>query len=276
MTSVTQRIKQIKQPYGGYIPSSSLTVSKLYDEPIILNDTTKAAASGLVVDYLTRYMTTSCSAEDAFAVSLMGARIYEDTYHAPGEHEKALALLPITRDLSDADINNLLKLVSYDALVRTVYTFGESPLDMPDFDQLVINDVRSLLDRSIEFIDGLNKTIIHSFEFTNGYTALVESGDGDFMTDTTLYDMKCVNKSKVSNKYTLQLLMYYILGINSRQEQYKGIRELAVWNPRYGEVSSIKVSDIPGEVILEVARDVVGLPIGDLEYFMEHWSKISS
>lgn len=274
MTSVTQRIKQIKQPYGGYIPPSSLSVAQLYDEPILLGDTAKAAASGLVVDYLTRYMTTSCSAEDAFAVSLMGAQIYERDYSAPGEYQLARELLPVTRELSDADINNLLKLVSYDALVRTVYTFSESPLRMADFDQAVIDDVNALLDRSISFIDSLNKTIIHGYEFTNGYTELVESGDGDFMTDTTMYDMKCVNKLRVDNKYTLQLLMYYILGVNSRQDQYMSVNKLAVWNPRYGAVSSIKIADIPGEVVLEVARDVVGLNPMQLENFMEHWSTV--
>ena len=53
MVSVTQRIKQIKQPRGGYLPVNTFTVTTL-DDGKVLNAEESIAASlvGTAVDYL--------------------------------------------------------------------------------------------------------------------------------------------------------------------------------------------------------------------------------
>ena len=55
MSSVTQRIKEIKQPRGGYIKPSQFKLQKIDDEKI-LNEQENVHASviGMAVDYLTR------------------------------------------------------------------------------------------------------------------------------------------------------------------------------------------------------------------------------
>ena len=57
MVSVTQRIKQIKQPRGGYLPVKAFTVTTL-DDGQVLNPEESIAASlvGTAVDYLSRFM----------------------------------------------------------------------------------------------------------------------------------------------------------------------------------------------------------------------------
>lgn len=72
--SVTQRIKQVKQPRGGYIKSKELEVISLGEGADALNpeENVHACLTGLAVDYLTRFM-TGASAEDAFHISLLGA-----------------------------------------------------------------------------------------------------------------------------------------------------------------------------------------------------------
>ena len=55
MYSVTQRIKQIKQPYGGYINKKLFDVNYLNgDELDIKQENISPSTVGLVVDYLTR------------------------------------------------------------------------------------------------------------------------------------------------------------------------------------------------------------------------------
>ena len=75
MVSVTQRIKQIKQPRGGYLPVKTFTVTTL-DDGQGLNPEESIAASlvGTAVDYLSRFM-DGTAVEKAFEISLLGARV---------------------------------------------------------------------------------------------------------------------------------------------------------------------------------------------------------
>lgn len=58
MYSVTQRIKQITQPRGGYVKPKDFSVTVL-DDKVVLNplENIHPTLMGLVVDYLTRYAT---------------------------------------------------------------------------------------------------------------------------------------------------------------------------------------------------------------------------
>ena len=76
MVSVTQRIKQIKQPRGGYLPVKTFTVTTL-DDGQVLNAEESIAASlvGTAVDYLSRFM-DGTAVEEAFEISLLGASAF--------------------------------------------------------------------------------------------------------------------------------------------------------------------------------------------------------
>ena len=57
MASVTARIKEVKQPRGGYIKPSQFE-QIVYDDGIKFEkENLHASIIGMVVDYLTRYMT---------------------------------------------------------------------------------------------------------------------------------------------------------------------------------------------------------------------------
>ena len=107
MVSVTQRIKQIKQPRGGYLPVKTFTVTTL-DDGQVLNPEESIAASlvGTAVDYLSRFM-DGTSVEESFEVSLLGAR-------AMRMEAKAFGLLDDVKGLDDLSIT---RLVSWQALI---------------------------------------------------------------------------------------------------------------------------------------------------------------
>lgn len=78
MYSVTQRIKTIKQPRGGYINPKAFEVTQLNDGiELFENENIHSSIMGLVVDYLTRYM-IGATAKDAFSISLLGSDIIKE------------------------------------------------------------------------------------------------------------------------------------------------------------------------------------------------------
>ena len=73
MSCVTERIRMVKQPYGGYLNKKQFDIT-IIDNEEILNETENIHASlvGLAVDYLTRFM-MGTSVKEAFKISLEGA-----------------------------------------------------------------------------------------------------------------------------------------------------------------------------------------------------------
>lgn len=72
--SVTQRIKQVKQPRGGYIYPKTMEVIQCGEgiEALHSEENIRANLTGLAVDYLTRFM-SGTPLEEAFKISFMGA-----------------------------------------------------------------------------------------------------------------------------------------------------------------------------------------------------------
>ena len=114
-----------------------------------------------------------------------------------------------------------------------------------------------MVQRSVEFWENYGPIVKDGFTFEpNGYTETVNSGDGDYLTTDTLWDFK-VSKSKPTNKNTLQLLMYWIMGQHSGQEIYKNIQNLGIFNPRLNEVYLLNINTISKEIITEVEKDII-------------------
>lgn len=247
--SVTQRIKQVKQPRGGYLKPSSLTVTTLDDSLLNPCETVSPQLVGLVVDYLTRYMTGS-PAENVFSVSLMGAdRI--------NESEKALNLLHNINGLDDISILNAVQLSNYDICYRagaSMYT-SLSPSSLPDSD--TAENIRIMVTRSINFLEKYGPKVLDGFTFEGGYTDTISTGDGDFLTSDTLWDFK-VSKNRPTSQHTLQILIYWRMGLHSIHSEFKNVSHLGIFNPRLNTVYRIATDSIPSEIIHTVETAVIG------------------
>lgn len=99
--------------------------------------------------------------------------------------------------------------------------------------------------------------MLDGLTFEGGYTGYVATGDGDFLTDDTLWDFK-VSKQKLQNKYTLQLLMYWRMGLHSVHPEYRNVKYLGIYNPRMNVVYRLDVNNIPADVISTVETEVIG------------------
>lgn len=270
MSSVTERISQIKQPYGGYIKPAEFKEIVLNDEFTLNNENISPMKVGTVVDYMTRLMMGD-SVYEAFEISYAGAKIAAELVDIPLSHAEEL-MTKIT-GLDDESIISACKLVGFDVWVRRLTEALEyRSSTAPDPDKETIENIRIMVNRGLKFFKEYGPVTKFGFTFekpgtvlvnkkldkpNGGYTETVDSGDGDFLTADTLWDFK-VTKNKITSKHTLQLLMYYIMGQHSGQEIYRGIRYLGVFNPRLNRIYKLGVDEIPLDIIKTVEKEVIG------------------
>lgn len=276
MASVTGRIKEIKQPVGGYIKPSEFDAIVLNDG-ITLNSEENVHGSviGMVVDYLTRY-TMGTDIAEVFEISLQGATIAEE-FRVKKAMSVAENLIKNINGLDNKSIVNACKLVTFDVWRRdpmsAMLAKGYKEINP---DKKTIENIQTLIKRSVTFFEEYGPITKDGFTFEpskadekaydkmletgkgsyGGYTATVESGDGDFLTADTMWDFK-VLKSKLTNKHTLQLLMYWIMGQHSGQKIFKGIKKLGIFNPRINTAYLLAVSKISADIIKSVEDEVL-------------------
>ena len=232
MTSVTNRIKVVKQPRGGYIPLKQFSAITLDDGKILNSD--ESVSPGLVgsaVDYLTRLV---------------------------GEFDKAISLLNQIVGLDNQSIAAACILVGYDVAFRA----GPArfmTVDTIHADETTIENIRIMVQRSLHFFEIYGPITLDGFTFDSAYTDTITSGDGDYLTKDTLWDFKVI-KSKPNKDYTLQVLIYYLMGIRSNQPEFLSISKLGFFNPRQNIVYQTAIADIPKEVIETVEKNVIGYP----------------
>ncbi len=249
MFSVTQRIKTVTQPRGGYLkPSAFESIS--FNDNCVLHDAENIHPSliGIAVDYMTRFL-TGTEKETAFSISLTGAKLIS-------QESNAIKLLNRITGVDDTSIINACKLAGYDVCFRAgVYNY--KPVEGINPDCNTIENIRIMINRSIAFFNEYGPVIENGITFVGGYTNLVSSGDADFITSDTLWDFK-VSKQKINSKQTLQILMYYVMGIHSTNSNLSNITKLGFFNPRLNIVYLINTCDISAETIKIIENDIIG------------------
>lgn len=257
MPSVTQRIKTVKQPRGGYVNPRSMTLVQLEDGQLLhAKENIHPSLIGTVVDCLTR-LRGGTDPQDAFFVSLEGASRLESTgIEVLSTARRALAMLRAGTPLTDEMIVAGCRLVSYDVAVRAgVHLYNPDASVVPD--EHTVQNIRTMVDRSMSFFAEYGPVVRDGFTFRGGYTSLVSSGDGDFLTFDTLWDFK-VSVNGPTKDHTLQLIMYWRMGLHSEHDEFDSITHLGLFNPRLNRVYRLAVADIPVSVIAEIERDVIG------------------
>lgn len=259
MFSVTARVKNVNQPRLGYIPSTELNVIEYFDKQKIKKiDSAYKAIQGMVVDYLTRFM-KGTSKHIAFQVSLMGAQKVD-------ELDNAYKLLNNIKGLDAVSIHNACQLVGYDVAYRRG-KFSYTPVDRILPDKQMMQNIVILVNRSLNFLKNIGPVVSEGFTFEGGYNDVISSGDGDYLTEDTLWDFK-VSEAKPSIQNTLQLLVYYILGIHSIHPEFQKIKELGIYNPELNIAYTVSLSSISDKTFYDVSRDVIGYCMPD---HVEQW-----
>ena len=59
-------------------------------------------------------------------------------------------------------------------------------------------------------------------------------------------------------EHTLQLLVYYIMGLHSVHPEFNGVKKLGIFNPRLNTAYTVDIATIPQETMDAVSREVIG------------------
>lgn len=247
--SVTRRINEVKQPKGGYLNPKDLEQIQLPTKNDLQGENIPPSLVGLAVDYLTRFSLTK-NVYDAFAISLIGAKL-------GGFEKKANLLLKNIKLPLDTDsVISATRLCGYDAIYRAG-PMAYRPVEEILPDDKTINNILEMVRRSLDFFEKYGPITSDGFTFEKkGYTNTVSTGDGDFLTKDTLWDFK-VSGKEPTNKHTLQLLMYWIMGKHSLQTKFEKITKIGIYNPRLNRVFTYDLSNLKREVVEEIENDVI-------------------
>lgn len=269
IVSVTQRIKQVTQPYGGYLPKKLFKYHK-FPTPKIKYDKSVATTVGLVVDYLSRYMVSSFSYDrygpsKAFHISILGSRL------AGKEKEIKFLLKNVNRNLDDKCIISACKIVQYDCYVRgTQFTRVNEEIEI---NSETIIAIREMVYRVVSILkNNTQKLLKFELTFPCCQDQIVKQGDADFLTDDTLWDIKVTDKV-FDSKYSLQILMYYLKSLRS-SKKYTEIKYLALYSPLTDEIYYINVNDISNKIKYEINNQVFGFKLSDSNDYSK-WNNIS-
>lgn len=248
MASVTQRIREIQQPRGGYLPIKSFE-KVVFDDGVTLNESENIHASlvGMAVDYLTRFQ-MGASASEAFRISCLGACNLNML-------SKAKKLISNVTGLDDLSIISACKLSGFDVCHRASVS-AYKPVEHINPDSQTIENIRTMVNRSVSFWDKYGPIVCSEPTFEGGYTETVNTGDGDYLTENTLWDFK-VSKSAPTSKHSLQLLMYYVMGLHSIHDHFKNLTYLGFFNPRLNIAYICPVSSISSDTIAEIENNVI-------------------
>lgn len=246
LVSVTQRIKQVKQPRGGFLKPSEMERIQLPVSSLIeYKENLAPYIVGTTVDYLTRFM-LSGDLKSAFWVSYKGARLMN-------EADQAIEWLEQIKGLDDNSITCASKAVNYDSMYRA----GFAPSEFKEPDEATIESIRMLVKRSLEFFKQHGPITKDGFTFHKAYTHLINAGDGDFLTENTMWDFK-VSKYPPNKDHTLQLLIYYLMGRESGKPEFQNIRYIAIYNPRLHEIFKYDMTQMDISTIYKIRTDVIG------------------
>ena len=256
MLNVTERVNEVKQPYGGYIKLSEF-------ETIVINDNITLNAEenihgsivGIVVDYLTRYLIDGDLVK-IFHRPLQGATIAE--LRGGIKNAKAIAdnLLKGIKGIDDNSVINACKLVTFEVYVwriNSLEAIRYKGYKETNPDKATVENIQTLVKRSMALFEKYGSVTKYGFTVGGG---TVWCGDGDFLTADTLWDFK-VSKTKPNSKNTLQLLMYYIMGKHSGQDIFKNITRIGIFNPRLNAVYLLEMSKVSEDIINAVEQEVI-------------------
>lgn len=278
MYPVTIIAESAPQPPKGYLPVNAFE-SVEYNDGVELP---KIAAQyawkvGLVTDYMSRFALTS-NRVSSFDISLRGANIV---------HQKSDAkeILSHINGMDREALCAAFQLICYDVAYRKGPQ-NFAGVDEEEPPQEILQATAIMIRRSIAFFQNYEMPIKCGFTLDGGYSALVSKGDGDYLTSTTLLDMKCSAK-ELNTKWTLQLLMYYIMGQQSIFQEFKKLTRIGFFNPYKNIFYYCDIEKIPNAVLYNVSKNVIGYSMRqnalyggvstrDLQRVYKSWREVSN
>ena len=225
---------------------------------------------GVVVDYLCRAQiemaytnTKHCSSTSpSLHIISLGAKQSDQMSEFEDLAEKVTGL-------DDNSINAMCKMTVWDTKYRTG---ADVEPDSIFVDETTCEHIRLLVMRTLNILlSRENYPIKFEPTFNGGYSEIIRKGDADYLSQTTLYDLKVSKKDGIDSKQTLQLALYFLLGKravsrvglvmslkNNPCEQYfASMENIAIINPRHNCLYIMNMHDLPEGTVESITDTVI-------------------
>lgn len=259
MPTVTYWVGKSIQPPGGYISNNIFNEKCISDDTIITNKNENISKNfvGLCVDYLTRFIIEK-DKERAFEIPLRGfEEMPVDIREKFCPFVTKDELLKDINGLDDISIKRMCMLCCFDRYWRNGIIGREDVLSCYPNERTIYN-IRIMVERTCSLIESYGGIADYGFTFEGGYTKKIQAGDGDFITKDTLWDLKVSRMNDINAVWTLQVIVYWIMGQHSNISKYKDIDKIGIFNARNNKAYVANVCDIPKDIILDIEDDIIG------------------
>lgn len=279
MSSVSELVETIEQPAFGILPVRLFEKKELKQDSYVVsnNSSIPAVHLGLIVDYCIKYI-LGVKLSDILHVEYAGyaehirvsAIKFFDSVSEQSltqiyieDERKRICLSDFISRVENAEtfdefVTNMLYVIQYGDFIRNIgYAYnrvGEVFDTKLSKDEL--RDILIFFMRTRGWIDTFEKaTPMYKFK-PFGYNNTVTSGEGDFCTKNTLWDLK-VSNGEPTTKDTLQLLIYYIMAKHSGNRLYKYVDSVGVYNPKLDATWICNMEEVDSSIIRNV-QDMLG------------------
>lgn len=254
--SVTGILANIKQPRGGYLPLSNFDIESHCDDLRVVGDYNIAPSLvGLAVDYGTR-IALGNDPEETFEVATVGAGMVGASDVAESLIADIDAAALESGEIDEKSVVSLCKLSGFDSAFRAGAS-AYRPVSEINPDRQTIADIGNLILRTKAFFDASAEPVIAGFTFEGAYTDDAGASDGDYICGDTLWDLK-VSKNEPTIKNTMQVLLYYLMGLRSSKDEFKAVTRIGLFNPWLQKSWSISVFDLDESFLSMVENDILG------------------
>lgn len=254
--SVTGILANIKQPRGGYLPLSNFDMESHCDDLRVVGDYNIAPSLvGLAVDYGTR-IALGNDPEETFEVATVGAGMVGASDVAESLIADIDAAALESGEIDEKSVVSLCKLSGFDSAFRAGAS-AYRPVSEINPDRQTIADIGNLILRTKAFFDASAEPVIAGFTFEGAYTDDAGASDGDYICGDTLWDLK-VSKNEPTIKNTMQVLLYYLMGLRSSKDEFKAVTRIGLFNPWLQKSWSISVLDLDESFLSMVENDILG------------------
>lgn len=281
MATITNISKNAKQPPGGYLPLKKFNKKNYnflpYDGKEEYN--INPGLVGNAVDYGSRLFFDT----DVFVICKDAAnKIGSDVYNRLNkEITKLEKYIQKNKEYDKKAVTTLCNIVYFDIVYRTGKYREEDLFSCePDDDTAFL--INLYIQRTLLFFKEVGPVCAMGFTFEDAFTQLFTSGEGDFLTRDTIWDLK-VLKNNPNTQKTLQVACYYVAALQSNKNIYKNIKGFGIFNPRKNTSWEMNGKDIDEFVLWKIKNECLGYSDDDtsdffsvdLEQIKEKYAQVS-
>ena len=252
--SVKQRIMQVKQPTGGYLPLAKFT--KMVAEPRPIKEKTENVPIWVVneaIEFLMQPKTVKIVTKVADETL---AKIPEK------EHPEMIVFRKLKEyasqvnpDFTDSAITAAYKLIMlFESLPEDPFATLKQIKDLK-FNKTSINYARGFF-RAAGLVTMAN--FINEDSFTKYITNDDEKPD-KFLTNEAFWLTVATENEPLDEKVTLRLLVQYLMGLHSiNDEEFKQVKYLGIYDFTTNTSYLIGLSQLDPQIVKDVANKVIG------------------